>query len=327
MVNFFPSSENKKFDELKTLLTETNDLLRKLNDNLEQINNNIVSVKKDNQKSFPSPDNQNKEPLPDDQDISEVTIQPSTDKSQTPVPNLIIKKFLEEKNIQIKNWGQPEIIPDDLYNLSKKIGEYFTALNKFWKLLKQSANTGTMKRLPLEDADGETISHIVHTGNKLKELLFLSEFRYFKTNSYTTRHAVFSVNRSNPIGINFINGKWLEYYIIHLIRKTFGQLTSEEFGMMHQVQIRFPDNKDYELDIIFYLKDLFYWIEIKGGQINNNTISKYLNYSDRFFNIPRDRFILVTSNNNNKTNTLRQLYNLNILHFSELANFLQELNQ
>ncbi|WP_457621698.1 hypothetical protein [Persephonella sp.] len=203
----------------------------------------------------------------------------------------IFGKFFLERRCEIVNYSE-EFDNKVLQNISNFIGNKYIYLREFLKELKKSLNTGKTIRLFLKDANQNEISYICQLAKNLHDIAFLENYVYMNAPKYI----LYADPIREPEVIKFLNGHWLEIYIMNKIKEMLtenGLTENKDFFYMYNVQIRLPNGNYSELDILFKILDSYYWIEVKTGDYQRY-VHKYADLV-KLFNLPRDNmFIVIT---------------------------------
>ncbi|PMP89010.1 MAG: hypothetical protein C0172_01195, partial [Caldisphaera sp.] len=219
----------------------------------------------------------------------------NTGQEDTNINNNVIKeeiiKFLEFNHCTNILTSEEET-PQAIKNIAKFMGDKYELVKDYIKMLKRSVNKRCILTLDMSKEPVEKISATCQLGHDLYQYAILSKYRYF--NSPRCTH-IFQVSES-PLAINFINGKWLEEYLaikIVNILGTLGLVYKKDYDFIKNIKLRLPNGKDFELDLLFKIKDKFFWFEAKTGEYQQY-VNRYSNISD-ILNIPHDQaFIVIT---------------------------------
>jgi len=205
----------------------------------------------------------------------------------------IFERFFKEKNCEIVKYSKLEEEDNKvLLNISKFIGTKYQFVYPFLKELKKSLNTGKPIRLFLKDAKQEEISYICQLAKNLHDIAFLEKYQYQNAPKYIL---LADPLRESEI-IKFINGHWLELFIIAKVRELLENMGLNEnidYSFIYNIQIRLPNGNYAELDTFFKIKDEYYWIEAKTGEYQRY-VHKY-SKMNKLFGLPiKNTFMVIT---------------------------------
>lgn len=132
----------------------------------------------------------------------------------------------------------------------------------------------------------------------------------------------------SPLAINFINGKWLEEYLaikIVNILGTLGLVYKKDYDFVKNIKLRLPNGKDFELDLLFKIRDKFFWFEAKTGEYQQY-VNRYSSVSN-ILNIPKDQaFIVITEITKTGAEAISDIFDMNVTNLESFEEcFLKSL--
>ncbi len=235
--------------------------------------------------------------------------------------------FLEKKNFSIVNITSEEK-STSLDTISKFIGDKYEYIKDFLKKLKKSLNTGIPIRIYMKDYPEEKITYICQLASNLHSIAFLKEYKYSKSPKYI----LYADPLREPLVINFINGKWLEDYLVLKIKDNLnkkGFVEGVDYDHLQNIQIKLPNGKNFELDVLFKIKNKIFWFEAKTGDYQQY-VHKYSEIS-KLLRIPQNRaFMLITEINSAGADAVSSLFNMTVCNLDtweeKFINSLKEIN-
>jgi hypothetical protein len=236
----------------------------------------------------------------------------------------VIKEFLNTRNIQIKT-VPPEDAADDIINsLSEFLGKNYDGLRELLIKIKRSMQQGYPITLSIKDYSQKDVSNVCQFATRLYEIAFLEQYKYFKSPQYLIKAKTTTL----PAAQNFFSGIWLERFVLLSVQMAVNLVSQEldkelEFAYLLNPQVILPNGDDFELDLIFYVNDSFYWIEAKSGDYQQH-ISKYSKIS-RLLNLDFKHSIMVlTDITAEKSGALTSLFSMTVNSLSQLEEMLIE---
>ena len=187
-----------------------------------------------------------------------------------------IEEFLHSRGIRIKSLRKEDNEDEVLDRIAFFMGERYSYIKEFYLYLKRFLNTGKAFSLHLKGYKQKEIASITQLCTLLHDIAFLEEYRYLKSPKY---HLYAKVNKI-PIAINFFTGGWLERYVKTAVIKAINTSgLNLNYSYLKNPQIILPNEDDFELDILFRIKEHFFWFEAKTGD--------YQKYVEKYSKIAR----------------------------------------
>ena len=238
-----------------------------------------------------------------------------------------IINFLENNNFSIVNVPS-EGKPTSLDTISKFIGDKHEYIKDFLKKLKKSLNTGNPIRIYMKDYPEEKITYICQLASNLYSIAFLKEYKYSKSPKYI----LYADPLREPLVINFINGKWLEDYLVLKIKENLdkeGFVEGVDYDYLQNIKIKLPNGNNFELDVLFKINDEIFWFEAKTGDYQQY-VHKYSKISN-LLGIPQNRaFMLITEITSAGAEAVTSLFNMTVCNLDtweeKFINSLKEIN-
>ncbi|MEZ4870382.1 MAG: hypothetical protein R3C14_54130 [Caldilineaceae bacterium] len=203
-----------------------------------------------------------------------------------------LELFLNSKNIQLKYIPAEDATDAIINDLALTLGDHYEVFRRVYQLIKRNMQKGDPFTLSLKGEAAGSIGRICQFCKKLHEFAFLEEYKYFKSPSYLLRARTTAL----PKAQNFFSGLWLERYLMQKVQSAIMAVTRElncqvDFAYLLNPRIILPNGADSELDLIFQVNAVVYWIEAKTGDYQQH-ISKYSKLS-RMMNLDDKHAIMV----------------------------------
>lgn len=230
----------------------------------------------------------------------------------------LIERFLSSKNIKIKV-VPPEDAADSLINsLAEFLGSRYDALSELLSKVKSNMQIGGFITLSIKDYTQKNISDICQFCTLLHEIAFLEQYKYFKSPQFLIKAKTTTL----PKAQNFFSGKWLERFVLQTVQKSVNTVSREvgkdlDFSYLINPQIILPNGNDFELDLIFHVNGLFYWIEAKTGDFQQH-ISKYSKMAKMIGLDYKHSIMVLTDIRSEKVSALTSLFSMTVYGLSQL---------
>lgn len=230
----------------------------------------------------------------------------------------VIEKFLSSKYIKIK-LVPPEDASDAVINsLAEFLGTHYEALSELLAKIKSSMQRGGFITLTIKEYSQKDISDICQFCTRLHEIAFLEQYKYFRSPKYIIKAKTTTLSSAQ----NFFSGKWIERFVLLTIQKAVNVISTEiekdlDFSYLINPQIILPNGDDFELDLIFHINGIIYWIEAKTGDFQQH-ISKYSKMSKRIGLDYKHAILVLPDILPEKSNALTSLYSLTVYGLQQL---------
>lgn len=233
-----------------------------------------------------------------------------------------IKEFLDARGVQIKT-VPPEDAADDVINsLSDFLGKNYSSLQDLLRKIKSNMQKGGSITLSMKDYAQKDVSNVCQFATRLHDIAFLEQYKYSRSPKYLIQARTTTL----PTAQNFFSGKWLERFVLLSVQRAVSLVAEEagremDFAYLLNPQIILPNGDDFELDLIFHVNGVFYWIEAKSGDYQQH-ISKYSKMS-RMMNLDYEHAMMVlTDIAPDKSAALTSLFSMTVLSLMELESAL-----
>ena len=246
----------------------------------------------------------------DEKDETQETVETTSDDEIKNVE--AIESFLNSKSIQIKHLPDEDPADDVINSFAAYMGDKYDNIEKIYKIIKRTMQKGDSFTYHVANESQTAISSMCQFCHRLHETAFLAEYKYFKSPKYLIK------GRSStlPKVQNFFSGQWLERYIMLKIKETIN-LASNQISIklsssyMINPQIILPNGDDFELDIIYEINGMFYWVEAKTGD--------YQSYADKYSRISKilgldssHSFMVLTDIKKSVCESLSSIFSMNV---------------
>jgi len=208
--------------------------------------------------------------------------------------------------------------------LAKFLGEHYDALKELLSRIKSSMQRGDVIALTLKDYSQKDVSDACQFCTRLHEIAFLEQYKYFRSPQYLIRAKTTTL----PTAQNFFSGKWLERYVLQAVQSAVNTVAIElgrevEFAYLLNPQIILPNGNDFELDLLFHVDGIFFWIEAKTGDYQQH-ISKYSKISKMLGLNYEHSIMVLTDILAERAEALTSLFSMAVYGLSQLESRLIE---
>ncbi|MEO1958267.1 MAG: hypothetical protein ABGX23_01815 [Nautiliaceae bacterium] len=223
-----------------------------------------------------------------------------------------IEDYLASKNIKVKTKKKDTILySDNLSKLANFIGKNYENVKEFIHKLKVDNNKAQGFTMNLKDFSPKKISDINQLAKWLYDIGFLEKYVYKNSPNFL----LYAKLNRNPKAINFLLGGWMEIYIRNVVLKILSEIGLDGCYIKNY-QISLPDEKDFELDLVFKVGDDFYWIETKTGDYQSY-INKYANFYKLIGINKENAFLVLSDMSEEGAKTLSDMYEINTLRLQD----------
>ncbi|WP_071518791.1 hypothetical protein [Geitlerinema sp. PCC 9228] len=224
----------------------------------------------------------------------------------------VIREFLDSKGIQIKTVPQESEADTVINSLAEFLGNHYVALEKILAKIKRCMQHGASFSLSIKDYSQQDISDICQFCTRLHEIAFLEEYIYFKSPTYLIK----AKTTTEPRAQNFFAGQWLERYVLVKVRNAIAEVQNQfdrklTFDYLLNPQIILNNGDDFELDLIFHVENIFFWIESKSTDYQYH-INKYSRMSRHMGLDISHTIVVLTDIPRDKIKALTDLYQMTI---------------
>lgn len=220
-----------------------------------------------------------------------------------------IEAFLLQRGIKIKTIKSEDDSDEILDKISLFMGNRYSLIKKIYEPIKSVLNKGRRVELNLKNSTQDEISSICQLCTNLYQIAFLEQYKYSKSPNYQ----LYAKPSSEPNVINFFTGQWLERFIkTQVINSITSKLMTQDYSYLINPQIILPNGDDFELDILFRIKNEFFWFEAKTGEYQRY-IGKYSKMSEILKLDTNHAFMILTDITENGAGTLKSLFKMNVV--------------
>ncbi len=236
----------------------------------------------------------------------------------------VIENFLEKRNVGIRSIPPEDAADSTLNSLAEFMGNNYQGLRNFLLHIKRNMQLGAQINLSLKEYPQKDICNICQFATRLYKIAFLEEYRYFKSPQYLLRAKTTTL----PVAQNFLSGKWLERFVLLSTQKAVNAASAKlnkklDFSYLANPLVTLPNGDDFELDLIFQVNGVNYWIEAKSGDYQKH-ISKYSRISKILGLDSKHSMMVVTDIPSTQSSALSALHTISVLKMSELRERLVE---
>ncbi len=248
-------------------------------------------------------------------------------KTSSDFPGSVVGAFLEGRGVRIKSLPDEDAADDVLNSIAEFIGKNYDTLDDFLNAIKRNMQFGHTVTLPLKNASQQGVSNVCQLAKRLHDIAFLEEYIYFKAPQYLLKARPATM----PKAQNFFSGRWLERYVFVCVRNAVNRLSNQyqaavDFDYIMNPQVILPNGNDFELDLIFHINGMYFWIEAKSGNYQQH-IAKYAKIA-RILNVDVRHAVMVPAGvSAEQCSALTALFSMTVLPVLQLPDALSELLQ
>ena len=236
----------------------------------------------------------------------------------------VLVKFLESRGIQVKAVPSEDAADDVINSLAEFLGKNYDSLRDLLAQIKRNMQLGGNFTMSIKKYSQRDIANICQFCTRLYEIAFLEQYKYFRAPQFIIRAKTTIL----PKAQNFFSGIWLERFVLSSVKNAVALVSRElnrelHFSYLLNPKIVLPNGDDFELDLLFYVNDCFYWIEAKSGGYQQH-ISKYSKIS-KILNLDYKHSIMVlTDIASEKSDALTSLFSMSVCSLQQLESSLVE---
>ena len=216
--------------------------------------------------------------------------------------------WLTEKNVNVQSYNQQSSADDVFDKLAVFLGERYDSLAELHQKIKRSLlqEEGTKFYFNLSNKTQKEIANCTQFCQKLYESSLLTFYHYNRKEKVIKA----TPTRRGDI-INFFNGLWFERFIYRKVSKFLSSKGLKYQCLINPI-IRFSNNNEFELDLIFFVNDQPLWIECKTGDNYNSCFQKYSEHQQNL-GIAKEKTLLVILNDpNNRVEDQTKIWNITV---------------
>jgi hypothetical protein len=236
-----------------------------------------------------------------------------------------IGSFLKSKSIQIKSLPDEDAADYVINGIAVFMGDKYSSISRIYKKIKREMQHGGTITEHLANETQRDISNICQFCTRLYETAFLEEYKYFRAPRYLIKAKTTTLPRAQ----NFLSGQWLERYILENVKESVSLVSKElskalSFSYLINPKIILPNGNDFELDVIFEVEGIFYWVEAKTGDYQQH-INKYSNLAKTLNLDYKHSLMVLTDINPSASESLSALFSMSVCQVSEFPEFFRNL--
>ena len=202
----------------------------------------------------------------------------------TEVQNTSLLSLLQPRGIELIQHRQPQP-EDELFDpIAKYLSKNYSTLEKLHRQIKASISKKTNFSYKLYGKSQEEIQCCTQYCNNLYRATLLSRYHYDKR-----KKVIYGNVQHRGDIIQFLNGAWFERAVAAKVGEIFADKKVAYFINPH---LRFKNGNRFELDLLFVVDGLLYWIECKTGNHYNDCLPKYCQHREAL-GVPKERAFLV----------------------------------
>lgn len=226
--------------------------------------------------------------------------------------NEAVITWLTNHGITVQNYHKPDENEEIFNKLATYLGEKYSELSYFYVQLKRSFSKGQSFSINLASRSKIEITYTTQFCSRMSAYAFLSSYQYDKK-----KKILYGSPQKTGQVINFITGGWFERFVYLSIC----QLMREQQAVYKSVlnpQIVLQNGEDFELDILFLIKEQPFWVECKTGDYQAH-VTKYSRMRT-VLSIPKECSLLVILGISDQLT--QELTNLHNIYVANENNFL-----
>ncbi len=225
-----------------------------------------------------------------------------------------IVAFLQSKGIEIKSIP-PEQSDEVLGKIAIFMGNRYSLIERFYKNIKFTLNSGQAFKINLKDATQEQVASITHLAKKLHQIAFLEEYYYQKSPKF-----ILSARPNRiPQAINFLTGQWLERFVKEQIIELLESINLQiSYSYLLNPKIILPNGDNFELDIIFKIGQNIFWFEAKTGDYQRH-INKYARMASILGLSREHSYMILTDIEETLADELSSVFSMTVVNVEEFA--------
>lgn len=226
--------------------------------------------------------------------------------------------YLNSKKIAVKSYNN-EAHDDIFMKLSDYLGNRYSYLREFYNIIKPSLSTGGSFYYNMQNKPQEVLAYCTQFCSMLHQNAFLSNYTYKKANKIITG----TPQRVGKV-INFFTGGWLENYIFNITLDIIKSKNIKDVSYAQNCRIELTNGDDFEIDMLFIIKDTPVWIECKTGDYQRY-ISKYSEFRKKLATKVENSILIVSDLPDGISKNLSNTFNLKVCDLEEGRKYLDEV--
>ncbi|HHV55198.1 MAG TPA: hypothetical protein GXX55_07105 [Firmicutes bacterium] len=208
--------------------------------------------------------------------------------------------------------------PDLLDQVANFMGRRYATLSRTIAGLLRSIASGQTISMSVDGADAREIADATQLCTRLKQIGYLSQYRYIKA----IKHITVQVNRDAHV-IRFLQGEWL----VRCARSEVDEW-AKALGLatewLADVQVAWPAGDAYQLHLLAMVQDQPFWFQFRASGYES-TISKVKLFQQRLGLGEGRAFLVVPAIDEQTRGTWWALHKVEVIPVSKLAERLRSL--
>ncbi|WP_027307874.1 hypothetical protein [Caloramator sp. ALD01] len=226
--------------------------------------------------------------------------------------------YIMSRKMMIKNYKTD--VDDDIFmKLSNYLGNRYEYLRELYAVIKPSLSNGNSFFFNMQNKPQEVITYCTQFCSLLYKNAFLSNYSYKKSSRIITG----APQRVGRV-INFFTGGWLENYILNIVISELHTKGINDFSFVQNCQLELPNGDNFEVDMLFIVKDVPIWIECKTGDYQRY-ISKYSDFRKRMGTTKENSLLIISDLQAGLSKNLSSTFDLTAMSLSEAKLYISEL--
>lgn len=227
-------------------------------------------------------------------------------------------EYLQSRKMMIKNY-KTEVDDDIFMKLSNYLGNRYEYLRELYSVIKPSLSNGNSFFYNMQNKPQEVITYCTQFCSLLYKNAFLSNYSYKKSSRIITG----APQRVGRV-INFFTGGWLENYILNIVISELHTKGINDFSFVQNCQLELPNGDNFEVDMLFIVKDVPIWIECKTGDYQRY-ISKYSDFRKRMGTTKENSLLIISDLQAGLSKNLSSTFDLTAMSLSEAKLYISDL--
>jgi len=198
----------------------------------------------------------------------------------------MITRLLAERDYQIRVVPQAAVQEPALDALALLISFHFEACREFLHHMRGEMRDNPGFHVCLEGMSG---AQVILLRNLCSLFRSNGLLEYYRVDTVSER--IVGAVANDKRAFQFISGDWLEN-AIRVNVSHFLNLDGMPVELVENVEIRRPDGRNFELDVVMAIDGALYWWEAKCGQYLQSDLNRYRAVAKEL-GLPRNRALLV----------------------------------
>lgn len=227
-------------------------------------------------------------------------------------------EYLFSRKMHVKNYKHD--VEDDIFmKLSNYLGNRYEHIRELYTVIKPSLSNGNSFFYNMQNKPQEVVTYCTQFCSLLYKNAFLANYSYKKTSRIITG----APQRVGRV-INFFTGGWLENYILNMVLSELHSKGIDDFSFVQNCQLELPNGDNFEVDLLFIIKDVPVWIECKTGDYQRY-ISKYSEFRKRMGTSKENSLLIISDLQAGLSKNLSSTFDLTAMSLAEAKCYISEL--